>query len=411
MESQSDMESLRMPLERGSSCYRGVRSPHVFAVCRASARNGAVTRGGFTLIEMLTVITIIGILVAILLPAANIARESARSTSCRNNLKEVGNGLQSYAARNNGKLCSGAFDWLNDGAVTEVGWVADLVNSGIPVGEMLCPTNQARFAETYDDLLNADTSGFDMYTCVERLGKPAGSLPDGTPLVNPCRRIAGVFTGGFPLPPGSDVRRQAIEEFILSKGYNTNYTATWYMARTGARLDGSGNLQGQSGCPVSIKERGCTLGPMHVARSETSTFATSFIPLLGDGSGGKSLSGPMGGIEPGLYTAKSFTGGPVEKTTMQAPTFAPGTPRDGVMGWWAKWNNDTLQDYRAFAPIHKGSQCNVLFADGSVRAFTDENEDGYLNNCFPADATTRFQSDEIELPEETIVSSWSLRPR
>ncbi|MEM6688139.1 MAG: DUF1559 domain-containing protein [Planctomycetota bacterium] len=394
--------------------------------------NQRVRKRGFTLVELLVVVSIMAILASLSLPALNKARESARSIQCSSNLRNFGIAMIDRSLSGpDGTFCTGATDLVRDGVPSEIGWVSDMAKSGSVPGEMICPSNQARVNRTIEQLATLPVADFNQ-TCVDRLGELPYTNELGEVVANECRTIAN---SGTPLAPGSIARLQVIQRKILDSGLYTNYAASWFLVRGGLRLNGTGNVNPISAtCPIDARGRNITAGPMTESQVQASPASRSTIPMLFDTIPTGRLSLGFGTLEQSEPYVTSVIGGPIGRSVridtdgdgaadttstyfMRLPVFPAGTDRSGPDGWLKQWTVDTRQDYRGIDPLHAGV-ANILMADGAVVRVADANSDGFLNNGFDgadaigwpgtADNQVFWKSSVEELGKTKLASFFSL---
>jgi len=112
-------------------------------------------RGGFTLVELLVVIAIVGILVALLLPSLSAVRESARSASCKSNLKQIGLAMKASETTNRRYPSSFEFTVGENLQTNNGSW--SIHGRLLPYMDMDWATDMVDLTVGYDDPINQET--------------------------------------------------------------------------------------------------------------------------------------------------------------------------------------------------------------------------------------------------------------
>jgi prepilin-type processing-associated H-X9-DG protein/prepilin-type N-terminal cleavage/methylation domain-containing protein len=270
-------------------------------------------RLAFTLIELLVVISIIGVLIALLLPAVQAARESARRTQCVNNLKQLGVAMHTYESASRCFPPGYVSNFDTSGTDTGPGWgwaamllpqfeqkpLFDAINFNLPIEDVSNSTSRLTRMSVF---LCPSDSAPSVWWAVTR-------DPSGVTLQNICQVAMANYIGMYGTSdPGID------GDGVFFRDSNI----------------GIPNITDGTAQTIAVGERAYALG---MATWVGSVTGTSLFPSTDDGVGAPRLE-----FAPGMILGHA--GGNV----------GPGNPRGEVNQFYSQ---------------HPGG-VNFLFADGHV---------------------------------------------
>lgn len=297
-------------------------------------------RRGFTLIELLVVIAIIAVLIALLLPAVQQAREAARRSQCKNNLKQIGLALHNYhdvfnqfpsAQGNTGPNSGGGEMWGHSQ------WV-----SLLPYADQAPMYNQWNFSANDEGW----TGNRPIYTGkrIPWLFCPSSPLGDGgNGTVAPAAQYFGI-AGASPRAPFTDTA-----EFF-------DQSANW------GHCSNRGMLVNRFGKKI----RDCTDGTSNtMIEAEISNYIFDAVGNRGDRRPGRNWGWTMGGL--------TYWDGWAPHVSNVTIRYAPNSKVLGQNGLvWPAWD-DASGSNTPLSSAHVGG-AHVLLTDGAVR-FVSENLD------------------------------------
>jgi prepilin-type N-terminal cleavage/methylation domain-containing protein/prepilin-type processing-associated H-X9-DG protein len=304
---------------------------------------------GFTLVELLVVITIIGILIALLLPAVQAARETARRMQCGNSLKQLGLASLNHEEAFK-RFPAGGWGWL---------WIGDpdLPNDrrqpGGPFYNLLPYIEQ----QTLHDLQAGKTGQARLDAATQMIQTPLAGL------TCPSRRQAMLYPGGIDDPRERHLQYTNAFESLARADYAGNGGDVWSCASSfGSTFEGVG--------PANAAEANSAAGLANfgkIAANSTGIFYVGSevtIAYIPDGTSNTLLFGEKQ-VSPDHYADgrdwgdnESMYGGEVDDITRWT---SPGLPpiQDTAGGNY----------YQNFGSAHPGA-LNVVLCDGSVRSLS-----------------------------------------
>jgi prepilin-type N-terminal cleavage/methylation domain-containing protein len=315
-------------------------------------------RRAFTLIELLVVIAIIAILIALLLPAVQQAREAARRTQCKNNLKQIGLALHNYHDTYNTLPLGGA-------ASIHGGWGTSWWVRILPGIDQAPLYSQINFSGVHPGWTCCGDAAGTANGAVMRQANIAAAICPSSPLlakrdtgggpttITQYHGIMGATSGnGFTNPAGSSA---------LCCGCCGGQQATGLISGAGSLVVGR-----------SIGFKDMTDGTSNVmVVGEASNFIWSADPAAG-GSKTVAVNGAHGIMmgTPNLTTVENSPGAMFERPfNLTTVRYAPNAPAiDNNVNWPGV--GDNYGSNNPLSSAHTGG-VQILLGDGSARFLSD----------------------------------------